>query len=197
MAIETQKLDGNLLRRLAAVATAAANGRDIWIVTSVDPSKMNETEAFYDLESAEKHLAKVADSTFHVYGPFNTPKDQDDAPKDKIIDISIRVRQNDGKVVTLVVDPEKIDALFWSTYAVERFLAPYYAALYGTEYAAELVQEYRAENVPIRKHCYPSTDQHKCLIEDPANSCIRLDVDHAVRHFEGIIRDLKEQSVED
>ncbi len=62
------------------------------------------------------------------------------------------------------IDTARYDALFWSAAAVEKFLAPHYAAVYGAAQAASLVTAYDTSTSDTVIHdCY----SHYTTVTDP------------------------------
>jgi hypothetical protein len=96
---------------------------------------------FSSRAEAERVRARSG-STFGVFGPYKTPAADPiaDAPT-KVVAVSLIRRTASGRTDTLRVDPEKVDALFFSMSAVDKFVMPHYSGLYGPEYAHKLRQK--------------------------------------------------------
>jgi hypothetical protein len=126
-------LPASLLKRVAEAASGLRNGRPVWFV--VKKAFPHRLRRHYSEAEADADLA-ARGSTNVKLGPYMTPND---TPQKAEIS-SITVRMKDGREYTF--EPERVDALFFSLSALDKFFYPYYTALYGPEKAAEKRRRY-------------------------------------------------------
>jgi len=59
-------------------------------------------------------------------------------PLNEIRSISFTVRKRDGRTFTQTFPPDSVDAVFFTPDAVEKFVFPYYARVFGPDSAAQM-----------------------------------------------------------
>lgn len=142
-------LSASLLKRLAEAADGFRDGREIWCVAAT--KFPHELEVFFSEVEADA-LCKVRTKTHSVFGPFKTGSETARlAVRPEIIEISVTIKEG-GKTKQVKVDPKEVDCLFWSESAVDKFVIPYYARLYGVEHAAKMRKTFAAERKALSGH---------------------------------------------
>lgn len=145
---DTSVKSASLVRRLAEAADGYRDGKPHWVVIhrQGDRGHHKVLGVFMTYDEANFE-AQRAGSDYAVFGPFVTlddPPDQSTGPEDVV---EVTVRQRDGKVVQ--IDPTKVDALFWTLAAFDKFIVPYLAKVDGAAYAAEQRELYRIGRSPF------------------------------------------------
>lgn len=140
-------MSASLLKRVAEAAAGLRDGRRVWFIA--DRGFPHALEAFHDEDEADAALARSAGSHVKV-GPCLSPDDH--AGRERIEWIKVKI---EGREQPVEFDPEKIDALFFSRSALDKFFYPYYTALYGPEEAARMYTRY--EGATIVCH-YPASE---------------------------------------
>lgn len=138
----------SLLRRLAEAADGYRDGRPRWVVIHRKGVQGHHKVAGVFMSSEEANVqGQRVGHDYEVFGPFVTlddPPDESTGPMDVV---EVTVRQRDGKVIR--IDPYKVDALFWTLAAFDKFVAPYLARVDGAEYAARQRELYRVGKSPL------------------------------------------------
>lgn len=127
-------MPASLLKRVAEAAAGSRDGRRVWFVAG--RAFPHAVEAFHDEDQADAAVAKSRGSHVKV-GPCLTPDDHADRKRIEWIKVKI-----EGREKPVEFNPEKIDALFFSHSALDKFFYPYYTALYGPEEAAKMYKRY-------------------------------------------------------
>jgi hypothetical protein len=145
---DTSAKSASLVRRLAEAADGFRDGRPRWVVIHRRgvQGHHNVAGVFMSFEEANVE-AQRAGPDYAVFGPFTTvdePPDQSTGPMDVV---EVTVRQRDGKVIR--IDPNKVDALFWTLAAFDKFVVPYLTRVDGARYAAEQRELYRVGKSPL------------------------------------------------
>lgn len=94
--------------------------------------------------------AERAGSDYAVFGPFVTvddPKDESTPSPEDVVEVT--VKQRDGRIIR--IDPNKVDALFWTLAAFDKFVVPYLTRVDGARYAADQREFYRLGESPLAK----------------------------------------------
>ena len=142
-------LSASLLKRLAETADGFRDGREIWCVAAT--KFPHDLEVFFSEAEADT-FCKVRARTHSVFGPFKTGSETARLGVGaEIIEIVVTIKE-DGKTKQVKVDPKEIDCLFWSESAVDKFIVPYYARLYGVEHAARMRKTFIAEGNRLSGH---------------------------------------------
>jgi hypothetical protein len=127
-------LSASLLKRLGEAADGYRNGREIWCVVAT--KFPHDLEVFFSEAEANKDC-KTKAKTHAVFGPFLSGGVQKDGNASEITDITLTIKQG-GKSKKIKIDPKNMDCIFWSESAVDKFVFPYYAQLYGVEHTAKM-----------------------------------------------------------
>lgn len=132
-------IPASLLKRVAEAADGYRNGEEIWCVAAL--KFPHDLEVFQDSLSAE-NFKNSNKSTHEIFGPFTSgkPPSKQKNLRNDIKDITITLIKN-GRPKKISIDSNKIDCLFWSEAAFDKFVFPYYAQLYGVEHAAKIRKE--------------------------------------------------------
>lgn len=145
-------MPASLLKRVAEAAAGLRDGRRVWFVA--ERAFPHALEAFHDEDQADVAVAKSPDSRVKV-GPCLTPDDH--AGRKRIEWIKVKIEGGDKAIE---FDPEETDALFFSKSALDKFVYPYYTALYGPEEAAKMRKRYEGAAVICHKPItIPCTDR--------------------------------------
>jgi hypothetical protein len=142
---EGEHVSSFLLRRIAEAADGF-RGEEIFCRARFQPNNQFDFEV-----SAERDKTKLspAGGGFGVFGPFFTPETPGPDLKDTPI-ASITVKLKDGRVIK--VDPQKVDALFLTVSAVEKFAVPYYASKNSVPMAARVLQGFDQAGIVFLTH---------------------------------------------
>jgi hypothetical protein len=149
---DTTAVPASLLRVLAEAADVHRTGRPVFLVAD----RRFPHHVIGHLDSRPKALQMQSDSGasyYGVFGPFVTPADS--APSDamKLTSVRLTFKTAKGATQTKDIDPKQVDALFMSMSAVDKFMIPYYAQIYGPDYAARLRDDVSvAYKVPVIGH---------------------------------------------
>lgn len=131
----------SLLRRLAEAADGFRDGESKFVVAArTFPHKV--AGVFDTKERADSVLDSLAADPlrYEIFGPFLTEPDSlATGPEEEVVSVSVTMKS--GKVRTY--DGTKVDALFWSLPAFDKFVAPYLTSVAGPVYAAEQRELYR------------------------------------------------------
>ena len=77
-------------------------------------------------------------ATRGVFGPYVTPQDSSADSGARVVSVRVVLRDGGGAETTLDVNPEEVDALFFSMAPFDKFVVPYYSRLYGPAFAQDL-----------------------------------------------------------
>jgi len=127
-------MSASLLRVLAEVADEYRTGERVYLVAQHRQPHI-VAGAFTSLTQA-KDIQRDSGAAYGVFGPYLTPRDPVRDTSTRVTAITITFQTPRG-TRTRRVDPE-VDALFLSPSSIDKFLLPYYARLYGLEYARKL-----------------------------------------------------------
>jgi hypothetical protein len=111
---------------------------------------------FYPTRAAADSAAARAGDTYRAFGPYHGLAARDPW---EVLSITVRVRTAGGER-ELHYDPRTVDAVFFSSSAVRKFLLPYYKKLYGDDFAnavAVVVGVPRPPTPPCHKLSFPCT----------------------------------------
>jgi hypothetical protein len=120
-----------LLRRLAEVADGYRTGSRIFLIASEQDLSIDVAHSQEEAEAIRSERG----ADFHVFGPYLTPADPAAGMQVPRIQ-RIQVTLDDGH--TFDVDINEYDCIFWRMSALEKFVFPYYARVYGPETTVEL-----------------------------------------------------------
>jgi hypothetical protein len=145
------QVSASLLRRLAEVADAYRTGRPVFIVASTKAP--HDIKDVYEDAGAATKAAAAAGPSYQRFGPYITPRDRFKGKPAEVLAITVKLRTG-SDTVSVTVDPRKYDALVWTLPALDKFLVPYYARIYGLDRARELREEYlrNASTSPLDGH---------------------------------------------
>gem|GEM_PF-901087 len=134
---DTTAVPASLLRILAEAADVHRTGRPVFLVAD----RRFPHHVIGHFESRPKALEMQSDSGasyYGVFGPFVTPADSVPSDALKLTNVHLTFKTAKGAIRTKDVDPKQVDALFMSMSAVDKFMVPYYARIYGPDYAQRL-----------------------------------------------------------
>jgi hypothetical protein len=126
-------MPASLLRVLAEAADAHRTGQPVYLVA--DRRFPHRVIGHFDSRAEAMEMRSDSGSSYGVFGPFVTPPDSVSAAAPKLMNVRLTFKTPQGATRTKEVDPRQVDALFMSMSAVDKFMIPYYARLYGPEYA--------------------------------------------------------------
>jgi hypothetical protein len=145
---DTTAIPASLLRALAEAADVDRTGRPVYLVA--DRRFPHYVIGRFETRAQAMSLRADSGSAYGVFGPFVTPADPaPPASASKVYRVRLFYRNPQGVVRTKDVDPVEVDALFMTMSAVDKFMVPYYARVYGPEYAARLRDDVVAATVPV------------------------------------------------
>jgi hypothetical protein len=131
----THPLDGFIYQRVGAAAAGVEQGNDVWVAigNSGRPVKRIPRPSGGGAPNELDHQFAVVGSVERRTG--NPPR---------VIEVIVITQQRaNAKPDSTVFMEGEIDALFWSTGALNKFVAPYYAAVLGPEYAQTIVERWK------------------------------------------------------
>lgn len=156
-----------LLRRLGSAVEGYRTGRPVWVVASMQFP--HEVRGVFPSAEEARRVAAVAGAPFRSFGPYSSVADsvggatveqfgivcikQPDTQclKDSthaslsmasVSRVIITFVSTAGAVQSDTLQPDQVEAVFFTMSAVDRLLIPYYTSLYGSRYAARVREEY-------------------------------------------------------
>ena len=145
---DTVGVPASLLRALAEAADVYRTGRPIFLVA--DRRFPHYVIGRFETRAEALRFQGDSGSRYGVFGPFVTPADSVSPTAPKLYNVRLFYRTPQGAVRTKDVNPREVDALFMSMSAVDKFMVPYYAKVYGPDYAKRLRDDVTvAASVPI------------------------------------------------
>lgn len=157
-------LSASLARRLAAAADGHRDGCEIFFQARYLPDADGDYEVTGPF-TREKVGELQAPPGFGIFGPFCTPKCDDDISCTPIQHITLHLRN--GQTITFAGD--RYDALFWSSSALEKFVVPYYAVIGGVRRAERLLDQFLTPEVFMIAHD-PNTEETLVKIQPEPGS---------------------------
>jgi hypothetical protein len=134
----SQAISSSLARVLAEVARDFHTGRPIYLVATLKPP--HYVTGRYDSQTEAETAARAATAagdTSGAFGPFETPLDIVRQGAASIDSVVIYTRAPSGAQRITLTMGDDVDALFLTPAAIDKFLIPYYAQLYGPDVAAQ------------------------------------------------------------
>jgi hypothetical protein len=128
-------VSATMLRVLAETADEFRSGTPVYLVAAFGfPHTVRG--GFPSREAAER--ARAAAGPGHgVFGPYVTPEDEIPDSVPRVVSVRLELETPGGRR-TVTVNPDTVNALFFTQSAYDKFVTGYYARVYGAEYAAEL-----------------------------------------------------------
>ena len=129
-------MPASLLRALAEAADAHRDGQPVYLVAD----RRFPHRVIGHLSSRADAVAMQHDSgaSYGTFGPFVTPADSVSAAAPKLVNVRLTFKTAQGATRVKDVNPKQVDALFMNMSAVDKFMIPYYAQLYGPVYASRM-----------------------------------------------------------
>lgn len=121
----------SLHRRLAEAADGYRTGEDLWFAADRKDPDMMVSDPFPSVETA---MSWAEENDRDVFGPFNTPDDEQPDNRWEILQAAVWARSPQGDYFRQAFDPSEIDAIFLSKSAIDKFLIPYMTRIYGLPY---------------------------------------------------------------
>ncbi len=135
-----------LLRRLAEAADGFRDGEPKFVVAArTFPHKV---AGVFDTEEQADSAVKALEGDplrYGAFGPFRTEPDILVEGEDEVDSVIVVMKSGEVKRY----DGDKVDALFWSLPAFDKFVAPYLTSVAGPVYAAEQRELYRGGRSPL------------------------------------------------
>lgn len=132
---EDQSVSAGMLRVLAEAADGFRTGRAVFFVA--DRRYPYHIVGVFESRAAAEAARADSASSFAVFGPYTTPADRIADTSTRVIGVRLTLQTPRGREFR-DLDPQKVDAVFLSPSAVDKFVLPYYAKVYGPHYALEL-----------------------------------------------------------
>jgi hypothetical protein len=132
-------ISASLLRRLAEAADGYRTGKPVFIVASATPL---DVDSVYTDASAAKGRAARAGASYRVFGPYVTGRDRFKGKPAEVLSITVKLQTEARETSTVTVDPQAYDLLVWTLPALDKFVIPYYARIYGADQANKLREDY-------------------------------------------------------
>ena len=144
--MSSKPLSASLLKRLGEAADGYRDGREVWCVAAT--KFPHDLEVFFSESEANKYHSDHT-RTHSVFGPFKTGSEVSASSEvGEVVEITVTIKVA-GKKKDVKIDPKKIDCLFWSESAIDKFVFPYYAQLFGVEHAAKMRKQSFGQGGPI------------------------------------------------
>jgi hypothetical protein len=137
----------SLARVLAEAARDFRTGRPVYLVATLRFPQY--VVGAYPTRAEADSVAADSGSGYGAFGPYVTPRDEV-KPNAVTVDSVVVYLRTSGGSRRLKVSPN-VDALFLTPAAMDKFLVPYYAGLYGPE-VANLLREQAM--IQIRPPCH-------------------------------------------
>ena len=138
--LDTAGIDiASLLRRIAEAVDGYRDGIPRFVVAHRMPPH-HVAGVFTSAESATDTLAHLP-AGYDVFGPFRATENPPQVVEASEAVDSVIVWTHDGERKTYLGN--KVDALFWSLPAFDKFIVPYLNAVHGPRYAAAQREAYR------------------------------------------------------
>jgi len=154
-----RQVSPTLLRALAEAADGYRTGQPVWVVASYAGPPF--VVGVYATRDSAARVARDSAGRYDVFGPYVAAADQPLRGTPTLVGAALTFRMPDGRQVSVNIDLTKVDALFLSMSAVDKFAIPYYARLYGPGYASHV----RALMAPSSGGCH-IMHSTECLLED-------------------------------
>jgi len=135
LAQDTKTVSATMLKVLGEAADGARTAQPVFFVA--DYRFPHQVVGPFDSLAQAQRVQTDSGTNFGIFGPYTTRKDPAPSGGSRIIGITITVARGAHRD-TLTVDPQKVDALFFSAAAIDKFVIPYYGRTYGSEYAQKL-----------------------------------------------------------
>ncbi|MGH7471614.1 MAG: hypothetical protein ACRENP_26980 [Longimicrobiales bacterium] len=141
---------------MAEAADGLRDGKAHWFLVSLKAP--HSVTPFDSAKEADKALAKRGGGKFAVLGPYLTRSEP--APKGarraqrKIRSVLIYY---EGEKKPVKVDLKKVDAIFLSESALDKFVYPYMSRVHGVPETARMREAFMTEGEPVSFHM-PWTD---------------------------------------
>jgi hypothetical protein len=136
-------ISASLLRRLAEAADGYRSGKPVFIVaTATPPHDVDPVYAVYEDASKAKLGVAKAGASYRVFGPYVTGRDRFKGKPAEVVSITVKLQTEARETSTVTVDPQAYDLLVWTLPALDKFVIPYYARIYGAEQANQLREDY-------------------------------------------------------
>jgi hypothetical protein len=134
-----------MLRVLAEIADEFRTGAPVFLVAAF--AFLHTVIGGVPSRAAADSARAAAGPGHGVFGPYVTPADQIPDSVPKVISVRLEIQTPQGKQV-VDVDPDTVNALFFTQAAVDKFAIPYYSRVYGPEYASKLRRETKYKKPP-------------------------------------------------
>lgn len=125
-----------LARLLAEAADGARTGTAVYF--AANRAFPHLVVGPFENEQQARRAAQDSGSSWSHYGPYLTPRDSVDFA---IVSVTVVVRRPDGRTQQIDIDPRRVDALFLSPAAVEKFAIPYYTSILGAPWATSALAQ--------------------------------------------------------
>lgn len=149
---DTTRVSATMLRVLAEAADADRTGRPVFFVA--DHRFPHQVVGPFGSRDQALRLQADSGSNFSVFGPYTTAPEPAADTTSRVVGIRITTMTPRGRQ-TFEVDPRKVDALFLSGAATDKFVIGYYGRVYGPEYA-QILRERLGRAGVIICHIRPS-----------------------------------------
>ena len=153
-------VSATMLRVLAETADEFRTGSSVYLVAAFRfPHKV--LGGFATRATADS-IRAAAGAGYGVFGPYLTSEDPGVEGAPTVISVRVELETAEGREV-INVNPDTVDALFFSQSAYDKFVTPYYSRVYGAAFALELLEVSRKKRP--KGHCL----SRLCLVYDPGN----------------------------
>ena len=124
-----------MLRIVGETADQYRTGRSVWLVA--DYRFPHRVRGPFATREAAQLARRDSAATLGVFGPYVTPRDSSADSGWRIRSVRVVLRAA-GKDTTIDVNPDSVDALFFTMAPFDKFVVPYYSRLYGADFALRL-----------------------------------------------------------
>ena len=141
-------ITATMLRVAAEAADGYRAGREIHVLVTRGP---NPRPSIYPtLEEAR--AASLRGMGAYV-GAYRTPPDTLSPELGRVLRVQVTLLEATGDTIEWTVPLDSVDLIAWSMPAIEKFVVPYYARLYGADYAQRFRSQY-FNTVPYLLYCH-------------------------------------------
>ena len=132
---QDEPIPAGMLRVLAEAADGFRTGQAVFFVA--DRRYPYNIAGTFESRPAAEAARADSGSSYGVFGPYTTPADRIADTSPRVIGVRLTLQTARGRVFR-ELDPTKVDAVFLTPSAVDKFLLPYYTSIYGPKYSADL-----------------------------------------------------------
>ena len=128
-------MTATMLRAIAERADQYRTGLPVYLLA--DYRFPHNVDGPFPSRAAAELARPDSGLTFGVFGPNVTPRDTMPDSTSRVVSVRVLVQLPNGRR-TIEVNPNEVDALFFTLVSFDKFVVPYYSRLYGPDFARRL-----------------------------------------------------------